>query len=578
MSKIRDLFTSGQVQKVYKAYLKNDFSMSEDFTWILGALCFLGKKDEAWSFSRKKKLNSNHYFFLTLAYIRSSDFKKTKLMIGELKKLTFHNESKAENLFFYYQALAIYSYYRSRYRVCLSFVKKSHSLSFNLEENFWKILAIDLLGHTLVQMGEVHNGISTLEDAHELAKQLGNKTFKEAGEISILNYKAYYSNEPKVLISTIEKKLRSIARNDNYSEGSLTLSLSHLHLLTGEMEKALKILTNSQKIIFQASTPRHKALWFFEKSYYHFLLGQFDLSLNLLDEAIILVDPENEKKLSLKILGLKRQIIALQGKNTQDIDRELIKLTQKVGDPQAINKLARLNLALNEVTEDPLQNIFDQYFFEKSKSEIIEIGYYGILRSNFLERSSQKEQSVLLTGLWKNGILIITPKTILVRKSGISSLLISTLILLSSKKYVTKENLLSSIWGYEYDPIRHDTLIYGLIHRLRGALGPLEKGLVGENHQYSLQYHFKHIDLSTELMPKKSTSENLPAPFKKEANWNIRQVRVLSLINKGQAFKVSDYATTFNVSLMTALRDLKELQTSNLINVYGKGRATTYAL
>jgi DeoR/GlpR family transcriptional regulator of sugar metabolism len=79
-------------------------------------------------------------------------------------------------------------------------------------------------------------------------------------------------------------------------------------------------------------------------------------------------------------------------------------------------------------------------------------------------------------------------------------------------------------------------------------------------------------------MPKKSTSENLPAPFKKEANWNIRQVRVLSLINKGQAFKVSDYATTFNVSLMTALRDLKELQTSNLINVYGKGRATTYAL
>ncbi len=569
MSNIRHLFVSGQIQKVYRNFIKDNFE-DTDFTWILGSLCLLGKLDEALTFSKKKKLESAHYFFLALSFIRRSDFLKAKDWIKKLQKNSHISE---ENTFFYYQSIAIYAYYRSRYKNCLFIVKKSRILSLNLSESFWKILAIDLLGHTHVQMGEVHKGIALLEEAHDLASFLGNKTFQQALKISILNYQSQYTSEPLRLISTIEKKLKTITQNDNYSEGSLTLSLAHLYLLTGEMEKAEKTLTNSQKIIFSASTPRHKCQWLFEKGFAHYLQDQYDLSLNYLNEAGKLVDPENEKKVSLKILGLKRQIFARLQKNTQELDQKLLTLTMQVGDPQAMNKLARVGLLPAQITEDPLQGMFDHYFKDNSHPEITDTGYYGVLRLQL-----EKDQSYFITGLWKNGLLILTPKTVLAQKFGVSSLLMSALIVLANKKSVSKEELVILIWGYDYDPLRHDTLLYALIHRLREILGPLEKGLIGENHHYSLNYSFKHLDLSNEVRPKNSSNENLQMSFKKTTNWNIRQHRALGLMKKGQTYKVSEYATSFNVSLMTALRDLKELHSFELINVYGKARATTYGI
>ena len=85
------------------------------------------------------------------------------------------------------------------------------------------------------------------------------------------------------------------------------------------------------------------------------------------------------------------------------------------------------------------------------------------------------------------------------------------------------------------------------------------------------------MDLSVETMPNETANENLQLDFNKAPQWNIRQHKVIGLINKGQTFKVSEYAQVFNVSLITALRDLKELKDHKVINVFGKGRATTYA-
>lgn len=573
MNNIRHLFVSGQVQKIYKIYLKQSFNDS-DFTWILGALCLLGKLDEAQDFALKRKLESAHIFFLVLAVIRRSDFESAKKLI---KKLQMDFRKSEEAAFFYYQAMAIYAYYKSRYKSCLVIVKKSRAFSLNLNESFWKVLALDLLGHTHVQMGDVYKGISFLEEAHDLASMLGNKTFQQATKISILNYQSQYSIEPNKLILTIEKKLKLIARNDNYSEGVLSLSLCHLYLLVGEMEKAVKILSASQKIIFSSSSPRHKSQWFFEKAYYHFLAGKYDLALSFLSEAIGLINPENEIKVVLKILGLKRRIFKLLGKSTIEIDQNLISLTLKIGDPQSINKLARDKLISSEVSEDPLQEVFDNLFNKNSNTECIELGYFGPLRQELINLTNALEQSFLVTGLWKNGILILTPKSLLVRKSGVSTLLLTALKLLSTKANVSKDELVSVVWGYQYDPFRHDSLIYALIHRLRDVLGPLEKGLIGENHQYTLSHNFKHLDLSVETMPNEAANENLQLDFNKAPQWNIRQHKVIGLINKGQTFKVSEYARVFNVSLITALRDLKELKDHKVINVFGKGRATTYA-
>ena len=572
INNIRHLFVSGQIQQVYKLFLKGS-ATDEDFNWVLGALCLLGKLDEALLISKKRKLVSADYFFLITVATRNGEYQLVKKWFIELSKKSTLNE---ENKFFYYQAMAFYAFYKCRYKTCLTIVKRSRDASLSLSESFWKILSLDLLGHTYIETGDVYKGISHLEEAHNLASILGNKTFQQATKISIINYQAHFTDNPKKHLQLIDKRLRTIAKNDNYSEGSLLLSSAHLYLLTGQMAQADKALIKSQKIIFSASTSRHKSMWLFERAYYYYLEGSYDLALNFLLESEDLCNLEINKKAYMKILGLRRNIYTLLNKNTDQLDKLLIQLALFVGDPVAINKLARLNLLTFEVTEDPLQHFFDQINsldWMQSIPQLIDSGYYALLKDKF----NDKKKSYIVTGLWKKGFLILHPNYVYVKEQGVSDLLTKVLIALSSKKSVSKEEIVKVAWGYEYDPIRHDTSIYTLIHRLRNILGPIQKDLIGENHSYQLAHNFKHMDLSITTTSESPINELLQSDFKSGPKWNIRQHKALGMIKSGRTFKVSEYALEFKISVITALRDLSELKNANLINVYGKARATTYA-
>ena len=569
---IRDLFVSGQIQQVYKLFLKGP-TPTEDFTWVLGALCFLGELYEALLISKKRKLVSADYFFLITVATRNGEYDLVKKWFAELSKKSSLNE---ENKFFYYQAMAFYAFYKCRYKACLTIVKRSRDASLSLSESFWKILSLDLLGHTYVETGDVHKGFAHLEEAHDLASLLGNKTFQQATKISIINYQSHFTDNPKKHLQIIDKRLRTLAKNDNYSEGSLLLSSAHLLLLTGQTHLADKALIKSQKIIFSSSTRRHKSMWYFERAYYYYLEGSYDLALNFLLESEEFCNSDIDKKANMKILGLRRSIYTILNKNTDHLDKILIQLALLVGDPVAINKLARLNLLAFEVTEDPLQHFFDQYNsldWKHSIPQLLETGYFSLLK----DKLESKKKSYLITGLWKKGILILSPNYVYVKESGVSDLLMKVLIILSSKKNVSKEEIVKIAWGYEYDPTRHDTSIYTLIHRLRKILGPIQKDLIGENHSYQLFHDFQHIDLTITSPHEAPISYLLQSDFKSGKKWNIRQHKALGMIKSGRTFKVSEYAHEFKISVITALRDLSELKNANLINVYGKARATTYA-
>lgn len=567
---IKSLFKSGAIQRVYKQFLKNDYEKSE-ITWLIGALCFLGKWEEVLTLIKKRKLQSSESFFMLTACVRRGDYVFAKKLMRELSKQSRINE---EAQFFYYQALAFYAYYKCRYKMALYFVLKGYSASFNLSESFWKILSLDLLGHACVQMGDIHKGIYYLEEASALAALDENKTFQEATRISILNYQTQFTRKPKEMIVTLEKTLKNISRSDNYSEGSLLLSLAHLFLLTGQMGQAERTLLRAQSVIFASSAPRHIAQWYFEHAYFYYLAGRNELALNDLAQAQEHCHEENEKKLVLKILGLKRKIFYGLKKDTSALDEKILKLTMLLGDSKGRNHLARLGFLANENSEDPLQVLFDSWeslHWQNSLSLMIESGYFGMLR----EKVTNKLDSYIVTGLWKKGVLILTPHSTYMTSKGASALLLKALQLLTTRSSVSKEELVEHIWGYHYDPLRHDTLLYALIHRLRLLLGPYEKELIGENHSYFLNHHFEWLELSLRENERPLGSQLSES---KEANksWNIRQHKVLSFIQNGENFKVSDYALRFNVSLMTALRDLSELVDDKKIKKYGRARGTTY--
>lgn len=74
-----------------------------------------------------------------------------------------------------------------------------------------------------------------------------------------------------------------------------------------------------------------------------------------------------------------------------------------------------------------------------------------------------------------------------------------------------------------------------------------------------------------------STDENKPTaqPF---LNLNKRQLKILKYLQTIPTVKREDYVQMFDISTMTAFRDLNELLEKKLLRVDGQGRATKYLL
>jgi len=571
-SNIKDLFVKGDLKSLYIHYQKKLFKPA-DRKWLLAMLCLMGKMEEALIFTKKEKLTSFDYFFLTMVFTRKSEYEKAKSYL----KLLFQNKNQGpEEEFFYYQAMSFYSFFHCRYRISLSFALKSHLSSMQLEENFWKILSLDLLGHIEIHMGDIHLGLFHLEEALNLAKILENKAFEQATFISILSYQSQYSLNPLEISGKILKCLKKIAATDNYSEGLLTLSLAHLYLLLGQMQLADKMLVKSQSIIFGYNLSRHKGSWHFERGYYYYLQGRNELALIELDLSLKNIQIGIDLRLELKILGLKRKILLSLHQEVETLTAKILSLTKKMGNPSSINKLAREGLMNFEGTQDPLQKLFDDFNstkWEKTLSDIISFEYFGLIR----DKIQSKLDHYLLLGLWKNGAIFISKENVLAQKKGMSDLILKTFLLLNSNTRVSKADLIQKLWGYDYEPQRHDTMIYALIHRLREAMGTFESSLIGEDHHYRLVQHFKVLHLKPSF-PILHEEKNILPLLTDSNSWNIRQHRCLMILKNGTPLQVSDYSREFSVTKMTALRDLRQLLSAGVIKKFGRARATIYSL
>ncbi|PIP93730.1 MAG: hypothetical protein COW00_07550 [Bdellovibrio sp. CG12_big_fil_rev_8_21_14_0_65_39_13] len=566
------LFKKGEYELLKKSFDKNDYS-EDEFPWVLAGMCFLGRLDDLKIIIKKRKLSCFECFFLIIAATRIGDYQSAKKWIQQLGAMSFQSKRDSD-LFFYYQALAFYSHIHCRYRISLALTKRSHQYSLFLSNSLWKVLAIDLLGHNYIHMGNIHQGLFYLNEGRTLSSEMGNKSWVSAATVSILSYKAQFSENPEDDKSKIKKHLKKIKNNDNYSEGLLLLSLAHLEMLTGQMEECRLILNKAQTIIFGNQVLRHMGLWHFEKAYYHYLTGEAEIALSELQRALGLTTTRTDKKLRLKILGLKQQIGNRLGKKEIFLDQEILDLSKSLGDPRSHNQLARRGIHQFVPSEDPLESLFNEFSSEnwqKSITGIIHFGLWGLLR----EKVASKQRNYLVTGLWKSGALFITQHNVYPVFKGVSDLLLKAFLILNAKNKVSKEELVESLWGYQYDPSRHDTLIFSLIHRLKVLMGTLGLDIKGEAHHYNLRTKYDILELSP-LKDELIQSEILHSSLLNGQSFNIRQQQALLMIKKGRFFKVSDYAQEFKVTTMTALRDLKELLDQHQIVKYGRARSTTY--
>lgn len=592
--------------------------------FIIGALVFTGRYEEAELLFQSGADNLElapsviSRFYLAIGKIRMAEYTNARNFLILNVKSYFSNrayfESNSFALFFIFQGLAFYRYFCGRLPQALKWSDKALKIATQQNYIYGKVLVFDIRGHVLTRTGSVSSGLKSFDQALQFANILGNGDLAETLKDSIIHYTAKHGIGNIDFVAALEKHICNDKSENNYSSIDLNLELTRQYILRGNLKKSKEIL---EKLAYEtASTRNHRQVInvLLIRAHISFLEFQYDSALLDVEKALNQCNSEVDCTLERCLLGLKFDILLkTDPRKSGDILERLFLITMKSGDSIGFKMLARkLQLYANansgntEVTlkyqilvqnkiissdeADKISKCMDTILSEslsfQSLQLITESQFYGLLRSPF-ETLTIKTGIVL--DLIPRALIVVDNGTILVQNEELTPLLRTLLVCLGSGKS-TKEEIVQSVWGYDYHPLKHNPLLYKAISKLRILLADRKSWIDGIDGNYSLskkvQIYFwasNHIKKETnvaQLIGEKteiaSTNSENRAPS--DQRLNHRQLWVLRHLHETESIDVQKYRELFQVSLATATRDLSGLSTLFYIVKIGQGRATKYEL
>jgi len=589
----------------------------KNFGWVIGALCFLGRLDEAAALfhSRSKPLplreRIQSRFFLGIGYSRKSRYEDSRHLFGLnlREKNISKKELSGEMLFFIYQGLSFNRYFTGRYRAAAWASARAHSASIAGGFLYGKTLAADIRGHILVHSGEVPAGLALLEQAREHAERLGNRSVSDAIQISILGYRAEFGMEPKKCVKTLTNALKKLTPQDNYSKSGLLLELARQQMLRARLKEASATLDEAGETIYATQNRRHEVLLNLRNSYLFWLSGESARGLSFIRSAKKSLDPAVDHALELSVLGMECKLLRDLGKT------ELADAVSKRVEPLSLiyggRPQRRMTERENQVAPaefrkglDPLGQLLDDLTVSDTEGDlgasvdhILDQGYHSFLYESLkLSRASQTIYFELLPGA-----VTLFDRGSVQHFEGLSPLL-KSLATQISRGDGSKQALIEKIWGYTYHPLRHDAVIYSAITSLRKLLGENSRWLEMTEKGYTfapgiiVRFNTAPV-LTAQVAPSPKDSKNSPAATHEVANSqvnaavsesvvtnranesiNLRQIKILRYLGKNESIDARTCRTLFKISEITATRDLSALNQSNLVVKVGRGRATQYVL
>ena len=208
---------------------------------------------------------------------------------------------------------------------------------------------------------------------------------------------------------------------------------------------------------------------------------------------------------------------------------------------------------------------------------ILETGYLTWLYRFFDIKKSEK---YILLNLEPKSITYTTADGIFHRPSELSTLNFKVIMKLA-EGHTTKEELVNSVWGYKYDPLRHDSLIYSTFSGLRKVLS--EDPRIIETSEVGYTLNAKVLNLLEAREDVQTIEKPLALPAASEMaklaenGLNSRQIQIMQFLDQHQFVSVKILTKLFLTSEITSNRDLRTLFQKKLVLRVGQGRATHYA-
>lgn len=539
--------------------------------YLIGALVFIGRRQDAHAEFAAHLSNDTldactiARFFLGLGACRDSEYAQARGFFSEnLRALASLESSEAR--FFAHQGMGFFRFFCSRFAKSRLWTERAWRLAFSARFRYGMILSADLHGHVLVATGRVAEGLKTFETALDLNGPKAGGV-QVALEISMISYRAQHGLLAHASFE-LRKRLKTLAPTDTYSRSNLSLELARALILEGKADTALQALEQSAQEIFRSGHRRQKAMLLSRRAHALIRQGRMREASAAIEEGLGYLDSDADLAHRLELMGLKFHIDA-----GPELRASIEQLTRLTGRRIARRILSREVAAGAVIGDDPLGLLLDQIAKDPQNVELVletqARGWLGIL-SRFVER---EEGIVLSLDLLPGRLVVFHRGNVHVSKAQVPATLRSLLIILAQGAS-TKQKLVETVWGYKYDSLRHDPMLYNSIYRLRQLLGPFEDRLVAADDGYSWTETVAARVFERAVAVKKD-----PTPMPGEArSLTLRQRRALEMIKKLQAVSAAEYAKAMKVAKATATRDLAELVETGHLEKSGRARATTYSI
>lgn len=474
--------------------------------------------------------------------------------------------------FLIFQGYGFFRYRQCRFKKTLFWLKRAYAEALKSEDSFALLLSQDLMAHTLIQTGEVARGLKVLDQALVLAIETNNRGVQSALQATRVIKRAQFGIQPRQVFKELNGALEHELLQNNYSKTNLLLELAHQYSLRGKIKESQKVLSQLAPSLRASRNRRQQSEWYFRKSLNAWISGSvIDTEVHL-EKAKSLLSKETDLVPYYQVVGFLEEVRHQLGKKSL-YAQELKTFAQVSSSKMTYQILQRQHQNQSDVSalDNPMGQMMDALIKRPgidTFEDVISKGYLGLLR---LQVADINLRSFICLDVLPSEIMVCEQGQITMSQGLTPGL--KKLALTIAEGPISKEQLIEKIWGYSYDPLRHDSLIYSQIQRLRTALGNYSKWLLVEEGLYSWQsgvsiFQYEH---SRGV----SLTEN-QSPLSPEA-LNYHELKVIGLAQT-EPVNAQDCMKKLQVSKATATKILTGLKAKSLLVALGKGRATRYQI
>ena len=587
-------FYAGRYPEIVEQQFDGAANFDErDAAFVIGALTFVGRIEEAQLCFDGLRLRETKpaartvaaaHFFLGVAYARAGDFESARRYLVENARSRARDRDQWL-VALVFQGLACHRYFTGHYRAAARHALRALRAAHVARFGYAQMLANDLRGHALAQLGQFRAGIGLLEQAKKSSERLAFGMNAYAIECSIANYVAESVARPEAL-ERIEGLLARRS-HDSYSKRALLAGSATQLALRGRCSSALAALSEADADALAQGTRRAKLTNVVARL--HVLRWSHGPKAcdMLLEQARELVD-EGDVALRAELLSFDSYIARGLG-DAERHDRavaDLRQLAQSTEHHRAQAALEQLGISVPRQRAFPEDEVTPLLRAVTTQDRailprLLALGLLGPI-PELLGLQPARRIIVLAT---ENAVLLEDHGDLQIKPSP--PRWFAVLVRLLAAGVASKELLVASLWGLRsYRPERHDSLIRTTIHRFRALLAPHGDWIfVADSGGYGCSAPIVFFgsnpesgevsDIETPLAEGEAPQPIAPSATQAPIVETVSS-RVLTLLQNGEPNSVQQIARALGISESTALRALRALVASRRVKRSGFARRTRY--